>query len=359
MTFRAYLRIAPLGALLITGCGDIPQIRGVLELDGEAMSLTGVPPYDLGKRELAKGRYGLAVSAFNTALAAEPASVAILNALAATYDRMGRFDLADRYYGRALDLAPDDPQTLNNAGYSRYLRGDLAQAVALLGRASRLDTASPVIAANLATADRARAAATTVVVAGGPPEAPPAPQMLIQRTSPGVHTLALAAPEFLAAARKAGVDPKLAAVQSRRPQPQELTPFPTGERVAMAALERLAAGPDRQDYPKPAARTVTCRLEISNGAGRPRMATRMRGFLRSAGLDVGCLTNAAGFGQDETVIAYRPGFQAAAQALAAKLPIPVTLKATPDQANDVRLLLGRDLLPFDHDLLRRETADEA
>lgn len=364
MTFRTYLRMAPLAALLVGGCGDLTQIRGVMELDGEAVDAAGLSPHARGTHELAKGRYGLAVTAFNTALAAEPGSVATLNGLAATYDRMGRFDLADRYYARALDVAPDDPQTLNNAGYSRYLRGDPAAAVALLRRAARQDAASPVIVANLAVANKARATAdaarTTAIAAADDAVAPaPRPRMLVERSATGVHTLAVAAPEFLAAARKAGVDPKLAAVRGRPPRADDPPPFPTGQRIALATLRQVAAEPARLDEPKPARRAVSCRLEVSNGTGRQRMATRMRTFLRRAGTDVGCLTNAADFTWEKSVIAYRPGFEAEARALAAKLSVPLAVEAAPDQANDLRLLLGRDLLSFDHDLLRRETSNDA
>ena len=55
--------------------------------------------------------------------------------LAASYDRLKRFDLADRAYGQATKLIGDTPELLNNKGYSLLLRGDYARAKTVLLRA--------------------------------------------------------------------------------------------------------------------------------------------------------------------------------------------------------------------------------
>jgi Flp pilus assembly protein TadD len=69
--------------------------------------------------------------------------------LAASYDRLRRFDLADRVYAALLRLTGGTAQYYNNLGYSYLLRGDTATALINLQKASRLDPQNPVIANNL------------------------------------------------------------------------------------------------------------------------------------------------------------------------------------------------------------------
>ena len=91
-------------------------------------------------------------------------------------------------------------------------------------------------------------------------------------------------------------------------------------------------------------------IEVSNGAGRLKMAFRMSGFLREKGIDVGRLTNADHFSHQETVIYYQTEWLQKAQELAALLPAEVELEAAPNQRSDVRIRLGGDLLEFDQGL---------
>ena len=59
--------------------------------------------------------------------------------LAAAYDKLKRYDLADRAYARAFKLAGPIPELLNNRGYSYLLRGNLARASADLSAAVAAD----------------------------------------------------------------------------------------------------------------------------------------------------------------------------------------------------------------------------
>ena len=70
--------------------------------------------------------------------------------LAASYDRLGRFDLADRSYAAAVKLAGHTPSILNNEGYSYMLRGDLRRARAKFDDALRLDPNNATTINNLA-----------------------------------------------------------------------------------------------------------------------------------------------------------------------------------------------------------------
>lgn len=69
--------------------------------------------------------------------------------LAASYDRLGRFDLSDRVYAALYKITGDTAQYFNNVGYSYMLRGDLKAALTNFRRAARLDPGSVVIANNL------------------------------------------------------------------------------------------------------------------------------------------------------------------------------------------------------------------
>jgi hypothetical protein len=120
-----------------------------------ATSETPVDAYASGKENFAAGRLGLALVDFERALEEHGPSVDRLNALAATYDRLSRFDLADRAYRQALVLDPNSPQTLNNLGYSYMLRGRADLAAAYLAKAQSLAKGDPTIGANLAIANEA------------------------------------------------------------------------------------------------------------------------------------------------------------------------------------------------------------
>ena len=52
--------------------------------------------YQRGKHHFNAGRFGLAVSHFQSAVRREPSSIEALNGLAASYDRLGRYDLQTR-----------------------------------------------------------------------------------------------------------------------------------------------------------------------------------------------------------------------------------------------------------------------
>jgi hypothetical protein len=111
-----------------------------------------------GKAHFERGNYGLAVAAYRASLRDDSSSVRALNGLAASYDRLGRFDLARRYYQQALEINPQSAQTLNNMGYSlaleaRQKKGDTtltAQARSYFQRASQSDGRHPSIVGNLA-----------------------------------------------------------------------------------------------------------------------------------------------------------------------------------------------------------------
>jgi Flp pilus assembly protein TadD len=99
------------------------------------------------------GNYGLAEQHYSRAVEATHQNGSAWIGLAASYDRLGRFDLADLAYRHAIRLEGENYIILNNQGYSCLLRGDIRRARRLLERAMLLAPGDPTIANNIAVMD--------------------------------------------------------------------------------------------------------------------------------------------------------------------------------------------------------------
>jgi Tfp pilus assembly protein PilF len=147
MAPRALVIVA---CLLAGGCSaNLPEARPLARGFYPAGGVAA--PYEDGKRHLAAGRYGLAVERFRQVLAGDRRSLDALNGLAIGYTRLGRFDVAQAFFERALEVDAFDVATLNNYGRALVEQGRLRDARPFLQLA--LDQAAPadgaVIAANL------------------------------------------------------------------------------------------------------------------------------------------------------------------------------------------------------------------
>lgn len=91
----------------------------------------------LGQRHFQRGEFGLSEKYFRSAVERYPKNPEAWLGLAASYDQLARYKLADRSYARAKTLIGETPVLLNNMGYSRMLRGDLGHAKRLLLRAQK------------------------------------------------------------------------------------------------------------------------------------------------------------------------------------------------------------------------------
>lgn len=296
---RRTLALAVPFAGFLVGCTPLPEVRPVL-LQGDVAAVDDreEDDYRAGKHHLAAGELGLAVGRFRAAVARNYTDVAALNALAACYDRLGRFDLADRYYDRALAVAPDDAQTLNNAGVSQLMRGSSEQAIVLLERAARVSAENATVAANL---ERARAVASAFAAA--PDHGKGEPRDRISRvgmTAWMVHT---------------------------RPA-EQTTALPL-------AVQREAH------------RRPPLDLRILNGVGRRSMAARFRTWLRARGYQATDIGDARPFNTAETVLTYAANRGSDARKLAALLPRGIRLQAADGPQTGLTLVLGRDLMSFD------------
>ena len=106
-------------------------------------------PMRLGLEHFNRGNYGIAARYFQDAVEKAPRDVTAWIGLAASNDRIGRFDLADRAYNQAIKLGGVTTQVLNNQGYSYMLRGDLVRARQKFTAAYKREPNNPTILNNL------------------------------------------------------------------------------------------------------------------------------------------------------------------------------------------------------------------
>jgi Flp pilus assembly protein TadD len=103
----------------------------------------------VAKTQFAAANYGHAARYYERAVEVSPNDAEAWLGLAASYDRVRRFDLADRAYREAGRLIGDRAEYYNNVGYSYLLRGDAAKARINFLKAQELDPKSVTVNNNL------------------------------------------------------------------------------------------------------------------------------------------------------------------------------------------------------------------
>ena len=106
-------------------------------------------PLRLGLEQFNRGNFGIAEQYFRDAVEKAPRDASAWIGLAASYDRLGRFDLADRAYQAAIRLVGETTAILNNRGYSYMLRGNLVAARRDFLKAYEREPGNPTILNNL------------------------------------------------------------------------------------------------------------------------------------------------------------------------------------------------------------------
>jgi Flp pilus assembly protein TadD len=102
------------------------------------------------KTHFQQENYGHAARYFERAVEVNPGNAEAWLGLAASYDRIRRFDLADRAYRKAGEFIGHRAEYFNNVGYSYLLRGDVVKARDALLEAYRLDPDNLAVRNNLA-----------------------------------------------------------------------------------------------------------------------------------------------------------------------------------------------------------------
>jgi tetratricopeptide (TPR) repeat protein len=138
--------------------GDPPSTGSVrppqenLQPDAVPKGLLGKDPNDdlsLGKKYFRAADFGLAERHFRRAVEQHPRDLESWVGLAAAYDRLRRYDFADRAYDQAMKIAGPSVELLNNRGYSYMLRGDYRRARETLLQAQAQDPSNPYVKNNL------------------------------------------------------------------------------------------------------------------------------------------------------------------------------------------------------------------
>ena len=145
-------RAALVASLALAGCSSagegvnvFPTILPSLESNFVASN----DPNRLGRTHLAAGNYAMAERHFRDAVEKNKLDADSFIGLAAAYDNLGRFELADRAYEQAGKLRGETLEMINNRGYSYMLRGDGERALRLFKRALAMDPENAVIANNI------------------------------------------------------------------------------------------------------------------------------------------------------------------------------------------------------------------
>jgi Flp pilus assembly protein TadD len=139
-------------AAFLAGCESTAQLNdttGSLAAGGEVLGEDPKDDLSLGKKHYKEQNYGLAEKHFRRVVEAQPRTAEAWVGLAASYDRLRRFDLADRAYSQATALVGPTPEILNNEGFSFMLRGDYKTARKKLLAAQAKDPESKFIQNNL------------------------------------------------------------------------------------------------------------------------------------------------------------------------------------------------------------------
>jgi len=145
----------------LVGCNTFSEVPSAPAADQVAPAVTmqnagdikyypSDEPLKLGLEYFKKGSYGIAQRYFRDAVEKAPEDAEAWIGLAASYDRLRRFDLADQAYATAIKLTGETVQILNDRGYSYLLRGDLSKARAKFLRAYQLDPTNPTVINNIA-----------------------------------------------------------------------------------------------------------------------------------------------------------------------------------------------------------------
>lgn len=141
-------------ALLLSGCSSL--MPGAFGDRSSGLADVANIEYYASDQALAEaknhfrhGNYGHSATLYKKAAELEPKDAEAFLGLAASYDRLRRFDLADRSYRRLFDLTGGTLQYYNNVGYSNLLRGNLVAARKNFLKAYEIDPKNIIVANNL------------------------------------------------------------------------------------------------------------------------------------------------------------------------------------------------------------------
>jgi len=143
-------KVVLVAVLSLAGCSFGPRVQTGMPQVRDVPVLAGLSPQESMARArtfLASKQYGLAIELFKAA-SRDPAFEAdSLNGLAIAYDGIGRRDLAERYFQRALAASPADGRTRRNLAALYAASGQEDKRRELLASADRPELAPGISSA--------------------------------------------------------------------------------------------------------------------------------------------------------------------------------------------------------------------
>ena len=160
----ARISFALAAVLAVAGCSDLglnPSVPSPGDRTNPVTTLqtkyySSDEDVQAGFKHFEEGGFALAQERFQRAVEKSPRDVTAWVGLAATYDRLRRFDLADRAYEQAIKIGGVNITILNNRGYSYLLRGDVVNARKQFMLAYKIDPSNPTVINNLHLLDGSR-----------------------------------------------------------------------------------------------------------------------------------------------------------------------------------------------------------
>ena len=144
--------------LAVAACGG-QQGKLTIRSIGAPLSSEAKPvPFRIAEAQaqFARGNVALALESFRKALREDPRSVEAMTGIAASYDRMGRYDLSRKHFEAALAVEPANSNVLAALAASLDQQGKSVEAAAVRGeirqRLAQAAAAAPVVAAPVAVA---------------------------------------------------------------------------------------------------------------------------------------------------------------------------------------------------------------
>lgn len=165
------MRIRPLPGMIVAGlvlasCSFGPHLRAALPMVKDVPVLAGLSPAQSLERArtfLASKQYGLAIELFKASSRDPELEVDSLNGLAIAYDGIGRRDVAERYFQKALALRTDDQRTRRNLATFYAASQQSEKRRSLLADGARASASAP--------ADMSRPPAMETALSAEPPQA--------------------------------------------------------------------------------------------------------------------------------------------------------------------------------------------
>lgn len=150
MTVRVRALPFALAACVLASCSFGPRLQSALPVVRDVPVLAGLSPAESLARArtyLTSRQYGLAIELFRAAGRDPALEIDSLNGLAIAYDGIGRRDLAERYFQKALASRTGDERTRRNlaAFYAASGQSEKRQALLADAAAAPIDTQAAAV----------------------------------------------------------------------------------------------------------------------------------------------------------------------------------------------------------------------